>query len=377
MVLAAGVAFAAVTVGEPVTAATQTRASATERTKLKVETVATGLEFPWGLQFLPDGRMLVTERPGRLRIVAKDGKLSPAIAGVPRVVARNQGGLLDVALARDFATSGTLFLGYAEPRENNRNGTAVMRARLVLAADGTAKLEDQTVIFRQQPSSTGGFHFGCRIVVTADGSLFVTLGDRYGLKDEAQKPGNHIGKVVRINADGTPYAGNPKLSGWAPEVWSIGHRNIQGAALDANGTFWTTEHGAQGGDELNRPEAGKNYGWPVITYGVDYGGGRIGIGTAKEGMEQPVYYWDPSIAVSGFTFYDGTLFPGWTGNALSGALAGSHIARLVMRDGRVVGEERLLEDRGWRIRDVRVGPDGAVYALIDEARGRIVRITPG
>ena len=354
-----------------------TKAPATQATTLKVETVAKGLDFPWGLQFLPDGRMLVTERAGRLRVVTKDGKLSAPVAGVPAVVARQQGGLLDVALARDFATSGEIFISYAEPREGGRNGTALMRAKLELDAGGSGKLTGGTVIFRQKPDSTGGYHFGSRIVVNADGSLFLGLGDRYGLREEAQNPSNHIGKVIRIMPDGKPFSGNPKRDGWAPEVWSIGHRNIQGATLDANGVLWTTEHGAKGGDELNRTEAGKNYGWPVITYGVDYSGARIGIGTAKDGLEQPVYYWNPSIATSGLAYYSGTLFKDWTGSFLSGGLAGSHIARLAMKDGVVVGEEKLLADQGWRIRDVRQGPDGAVYVLTDDGNGLIVRLTPG
>ncbi len=363
-------------------ARTLTKAAALPATKLKVETLTSGLEYPWGLQFLPDGRMLVTERPGRLRIVTKDGRLSPPIAGVPQVVARQQGGLLDIALATDFATSGTIFLGYSEPREGGRNGTAVMRAKLELAADGSGKLTGGTVVFRQKPDSTGGYHFGCRIVVNADGSLFITLGDRYSLRDEAQNASNHIGKVVRITADGKPFPGNPKFNGggrdgWAPEVWSIGHRNVQGATLDGNGVLWTTEHGAKGGDELNRTEVGLNYGWPIITHGVDYSGAKIGIGTAKNGLEQPVYYWNPSIATSGLAYYSGSLFPSWTGNFLAGGLAGTHIARLVMKDGAVVGEEKLLLDQGWRIRDVRAGPDGAVYVLTDDDKGRLLRLTPG
>ncbi len=358
-------------------------------TKLQITTVAKGLDYPWGLQFLPDGRMLVTERPGRLRIVTNDGAISAPVAGVPTVLARNQGGLLDVALAADFASSGAIYLSYAEPREGGRNGTSVMRARLELdpiaigSPTGTGqqtsggKLTSATVIFRQKPDSTGGYHFGSRIVVNADGSLFLGLGDRYGLRDEAQNAGNHIGKVIRIMSDGKPFPGNPKREGWAPEVWSIGHRNIQGATLDSNGVLWTTEHGAKGGDELNRTEAGKNYGWPIITYGVDYSGAKIGIGTAKDGLEQPVYYWNPSIATSGLAYYTGTRFKNWTGSFLVGGLAGGHIARLAMKDGVVVAEEKLLLDQGWRIRDVRQAPDGAVYVLTDEANGTIVKLTPG
>jgi aldose sugar dehydrogenase len=342
----------------------------------KVEIVAQGLEHPWGLQFMPGGGMLVTERPGRLRIVTADGKVSAPVAGVPTVHARDQGGLLDVAIAPDFATSGTIYLSYSEPRALFSNGTSILRAKLVI--DGAkARLDDATVIFRQMPSISGGHHYGSRIVITPDGSLFVSLGERYSQRDQAQNPGNHMGKVVRINPDGTGHAGNPRLPGWAPEVWSIGHRNIQGAALHpTTGQLWTTEHGAMGGDEMNHPEAGKNYGWPVITYGRDYSGAKIGIGTAKEGMEQPVYYWDPSIATSGLTFYSGDLFPAWKGNAFAGGLAGAHVARLIFLDGKVAAEEKLLADRGWRIRDVREGPDGALWVLTDEPKGHIVRITP-
>lgn len=365
-------------VGGPVTANTITKAPAASVTPVKVDIVARRLEHPWGLQFLPDGRMIVTERPGRVRIVTSDGKLSQPVAGVPSVVARQQGGLLDIALATDFATSGVIYLGYSEPREGGRNGTSVMRAKLELAPDGSSgKLTDQTVIFRQQPSSTGGYHFGCRIVANADGSIFITLGDRYSLRDEAQNSANHLGKIVRIMGDGKPFAGNPKRDGWAPEVWSIGHRNLQGAALDESGALWTTEHGAMGGDELNRPEAGKNYGWPIITHGRDYDGSKIGIGSQKAGLEQPVYFWNPSIATSGLAVYTGSAFAGWKGNILTGGLAGAHVARLVMKDGAVVEEEKLLADKGWRIRDVRQGPDGAVYVLTDEPNGSIVRLTPG
>jgi aldose sugar dehydrogenase len=348
-----------------------------EKSAYSVEIIAKKLEHPWGLQFLPDGRMLVTERPGRLRIVSKEGTLSKPVQGVPAVVARDQGGLLDVALAPDFAQSGTLFLSYSEPRQRAQNGTAVYKARLVLDPEGNGRLEDGRVIFRQLPAIASNHHFGSRIVVNQDGSLFVSFGERYSQRDQAQNPANHLGKVVRIMADGSPCKDNPNKPGWDPAVWSIGHRNIQGAALDpATGRLWTTEHGAMGGDELNHPEPGKNYGWPVITYGRDYNGDKIGVGTMKEGMEQPVYYWDPSIATSGLAFYSADLFPSWKGNLLAGGLAGMHVARLVLQDGRVVAEEQLLADRGWRIRDVRVGPDGAVWVLTDEPNGFLVRLAP-
>lgn len=354
-----------------------TRAPAAPKSRYTVEVVTERLERPWGLQFLPDGRMLVTERPGRLRIVSNEGKAGDPVAGVPKVVARDQGGLMDIALARDFANSGVIFLSYSEPRDGMQNGTAVMRAKLVSEPGSSAgRLEDQTVIFRQQPSYRGGLHFGSRIVVNPDGSLFIALGERYFLRDEAQNPANTLGKIVRINADGTPFAGNPKLPGWAPEVWSIGHRNAQGADLDPQtGELWITEHGPMGGDELNKPEPGKNYGWPVITYGLDYSGAKIGIGSHKEGMEQPVYYWNPSIATSGLAFYTGSHKP-WQNNAFAGGLAGMQIARLVLENGRVVAEETMLTEKGWRIRDVRMGPDDALYALTDEPRGHILRIRP-
>ncbi|MCB1519748.1 MAG: PQQ-dependent sugar dehydrogenase [Hyphomicrobiaceae bacterium] len=355
----------------------QTDAPKASVTKLKVTEIATGLANPWGLQFLPDGRMLVTERPGRIRIVDAAGKLSPPVAGVPKVHARGQGGLLDIRLAPDFATTGTVFFSFSEPREGGKSATAVARARLMLA-DGTdgGKLEDLRIIFRQQPAQPTSHHYGSRIVPRADGTLFVTTGDR-GIGNLAQDTAATIGKVIRITADGGVPADNPKQPGWAPEVWSMGHRNIQGAAIDsASGRLWTVEHGARGGDELNRPEAGKNYGWPVISYGRNYNLSKIGVGTGKEGMEQPVYFWDPSIATSGLAIYDGGLFPDWKGNLLVGGLAGAQVSRLVVENGAIAAEEVLLEDRGDRIRDVRVGPDGAVYLLVDEGNGAILKLTP-
>ena len=356
--------------------AEQTNAPQAKKTAVKTEIVARGLANPWALQFLPDGRYLVTEKPGRLRIVSKDGKISEPISGVPAVADQGQGGLLDVRLAPDFAESGRIFFSFSEPREDGKNGTSVARAKLVLDGE-SGRLEDVSVIFRQEPAFKSSFHFGSRIVINADGSLFVTLGERNFLRAEAQNPANHIGKVIHITADGAPAADNPKLPGWDAKVWSIGHRNIQGAALDPQtGKLWTIEHGAKGGDELNHPEAGKNYGWPVISYGVDYSGAKLGEGRSKAGMEQPVYYWDPSIAVSGLTFYTGDLFPSWKGNLLVGSLKGAHVQRLVMKDGEVVAHEKLVADLDERIRDVRQGPDGAVYLLTDELKGALVRVTP-
>jgi glucose/arabinose dehydrogenase len=333
-----------------------------------------GLEHPWGLAFLPDGRMLVTERPGRLRIVSASGELSQPLAGLPRIAARGQGGLLDVLLDPGFAENRTLYLSFAENRGDNRNGTSVARARLNAAGTGLEGLE---VIFRQEPAHTGGNHFGSRLVLDRTGALFVTVGERYDLRNEAQNPANHLGKIIRIRPEGGVPDDNPKKPGWAPEVWSIGHRNVQGAALNpATGELWTAEHGARGGDEINIPRKGLNYGWPVITYGRDYSGAKIGIGTHKEGMEQPIYYWDPSIAPSGMAFYTGDKFPGWRGSVLVGALAGSLVARLELDGDKVVREERILTELGERIRDVRQGPDGLVYLLTDSPQGRILRLRP-
>jgi glucose/arabinose dehydrogenase len=360
----------------PATAVITDAPAPAKASKIKVEAFAEGLEHPWGMQFLPDGRLLVTERPGTMRTVSKDGKLSEPIAGVPEVAAHGQGGLLDVLLAPDFAETGTIYFSYAEPRDGGANGTAVARAKLVLEGD-SGRLEDLKVIFRQVPAADSDLHFGSRLVWAPDGTLFVTTGERNMLRKEAQNPSNHIGKVIRINPDGSVPADNPKLEGWAPEVWSIGHRNMQGAALrPETGQLYTVEHGARGGDELNHPEKGKNYGWPVITYGVDYSGAKIGEGTAKEGMEQAVYYWVPSIATSGLAFYTGDLFPDWKGNAFVGGLAGARLERLVFAGDDVVASEVLLEDEGKRIRDVRQGPDGALWLLTDDT-GEVLRITPG
>ena len=344
--------------------------------RIKVESIAKGLEHPWGLQFLPDGRMLVTERPGRLRIVGKDGKLSKPIAGVPEVAAIGQGGLLDVLLAPDFAKTGTIYFSYGEPRGWFENGTSVARAKLVTEGDG-GHLENLKVIFQQQPAAYSQYHFGSRLVWAHDGTLFVTTGERNKLRAEAQNPANDLGKIIRINPDGSAPADNPRLPGWAPEVWSIGHRNVQGAALCPDtGALYTVEHGAQGGDELNHPEKGKNYGWPIITYGIYYDGSKIGEGSEKPGMEPAVYYWKPSIATSGLAFYTGDLFPEWKGNAFVGELAGEHLERLVFDGDNVVVAEKLLADLGKRIRDVRQGPDGALWVLTDENDGEILRISP-
>jgi aldose sugar dehydrogenase len=357
-------------------AAQQPQRLKTDTGEVVVETVASGLNHPWGLAFLPDGRMLVTERPGRLRVVSTEGQLSQPLAGLPRIAARGQGGLLDVALDPSFSDNRLVYLSFAENRGNAGNGTSVARGRLNAASTG---LEAVEVIFRQEPSYSNGYHFGSRLVFDRGGALFVTLGDRFDLRDEAQNPGNHIGKVVRIRPDGTVPSDNPfvALEGKRPEIWSIGHRNGQAAALNPEtGELWTAEHGARGGDEINIVKKGANYGWPVISYGRHYTGGKIGEGTAKPGMEQPVHYWDPSIAPSGMTFYTGDKFPAWRGSALVGALAGQLLVRLEISGGRVAKEERLLGQLGARIRDVRQGPDGLVYLLTDADNGRLLRLRP-
>jgi aldose sugar dehydrogenase len=358
--------------------AEQTRAPArATKQALKVETYAKGLVHPWALAFLPDGRLLVTERPGRIRLVGGDGRLSPPLGNVPPVWAVGQGGLLDVAVAPDFASSKLVYFSFAEQRQSGGSATTVARAKLVLEGDG-GRLDDLKVIFRQQPAGLGGFHFGSRLVFAGDGNLFITLGER-GQRDKAQDLGTHYGKVVRLRPDGSVPPDNPFVgkAGVRPEVWSYGHRNVQAAALHPlTGRLWTIEHGARGGDELNIPLAGRNYGWPVITYGRDYSGAKIGEGTAKAGMEQPVYYWDPSIAPSGMAFYTGDRIAEWKGSLLVGALRGQALHRLVLDGDRVVGEEVLLRDLGERIRDVRAGPDGALWLLTDDPRGRVLRIVP-
>lgn len=343
----------------------------------RVEVVAKGLVNPWALAFLPDGRALVTERPGRLRIAnLRTGTLSGPITGLPALAARGQGGLLGLALSPQFATNHEVFLCFAEAREGG-TGTSVFRAKL--AANG-ASLESGSVIFRQMPVGNTTRHFGCRLVFDKGGNLFVTLGDRGNMSDEAQNLDNHIGKVIRIRPDGSappdnPFVGKP---GARPEIWSYGHRNVQGATLHPEtGALYTAEHGSRGGDEINRPEAGRNYGWPVITYGVDYSGAKIGIGTHKDGMEQPLFYWDPSIAPSGAAFYTGDKFPAWRGSLITGALAGSLITRLEIKGNQIISETRYLESYGKRIRDVVQGPDGYLYLLTDEPDGALLRLVPG
>ncbi len=354
--------------------ATQTFPSSTG--SIAVETVATGLQYPWALAFLPDGRMLVTERPGRMRIATADGKLSPAIAGLPKVFASGQGGLLDVAIDRRFAQNRTIYFCFAEPTGSGAR-TALARARL--EDEATPYLEDVKVIFRQDGPPSSGNHFGCRIVQMPDNNIFLTMGDHFTQRNEAQNLGNHIGKIVRVAPDGSVPKDNPFVGrrGAKPEIWSYGHRNSQGAAINpVSGKFWMHEHGPRGGDELNIPEAGKNYGWPVIGYGIDYNGARIHESTHKPGMEQPIRQWTPVIAPSGMAFYTGDLFPAWKNNLFIGGLASQALVRLELDGNKVVNEERLLQDMKQRIRDVRVGPDGALWLLTDSANGQLLRVTP-
>ena len=345
---------------------------ASQRDVFDVTTVAKGIERGWGFAFLPDNRVLVTERPGRMRIVGTDGSLSAPLQGLPRIAVVGQGGLLDVTLSPDFANDRLVYFSFAEPGDGGV-GTAVARGRLAASA-----LEDVQVIWRQQPKVDGGNHFGSRIVFRGDGTLFITMGDRYTHREKVQNLGTTIGKVVRINADGSIPHDNPFIgrNGVRTEIWSYGHRNVQAAALEpSSGELWTVEHGARGGDELNRPQPGRNYGWPVITYGVDYSGMKIGEGTSRSGMEQPVYYWDPVIAPSGATFYTGGVYPNWRGHLFVGSLRPGGLVRIELDGHRVRSETRYLPDVG-RVRDVVQGPDGLLYLAIDASNGRIIRVEP-
>jgi glucose/arabinose dehydrogenase len=342
-----------------------------------VTVVATGLEHPWAVEPLPGGDLLVTERPGRLRLVSATGQLGRPIAGLPRVDARGQGGLLDIALSPSFAADRMVYWSFAEPR---RGGNATSVARGVLSVDG-ARLEQVEVIFRALPVYDGDKHFGSRLAFGPDGMLYVTLGERSDapMRPQAQQLDSHMGKILRLNPDGSAPADNPFVgqSGALPEIWTLGHRNVQASAFDAEGRFWDVEHGTQGGDELNLIEKGKNYGWPVMAYGEEYAGTPIpGAVTAREGMEQPVYYWDPVIAPSGAQFYTGDAFPEWRGNLFIGSLKDMRLVRLTLAGNRVTGEEHLLTDRGQRVRDVRQGPDGALYLVTDQPNGELWKIAP-
>jgi glucose/arabinose dehydrogenase len=353
----------------------------TSNVAFDVRVVARGLEKPWAVEPMPDGSLLVTEKPGRLRIVSATGQVGEPIAGLPEVDPRGQGGLLDVALSPSFATDRTLFWSFTEPRQGG-NGTSVGRG--VLSADGR-RLDQVRVILHTRPTYANNMHYGSRLAFGPDGNLYVTMGERSDreTRPQAQALDSHLGKTLRITRDGAAPPDNPYVgqAGALPEIWSIGHRNIQAAAFDGQGTLWTIEHGTRGGDELNRVQPGKNYGWPIVGYGVEYRGGTINSAlgeavTQKAGTEQPVYYWDPVIAPSGAQVYTGSAFPAWRNSLFVGGLASMRLVRLVVENGRVTGEEHLLTDRQKRIRDVRQGPDGALYVVTDDTNGELWKIAP-
>ena len=357
--------------------------------EVRADIVASNLQNPWAVAFLPDGRFLVTERAGRLRLLAADGKAAISVSGLPEIEAGGQGGLLDLITDSDFARNRLLYFCYSEPAPTGRtNSTALTSARLSI--DGS-QLENLKVIFSQKPKVSSSAHFGCRIVEgrlpgaggMSDGKLFLTLGDRFSRKDDAQKLDNHHGKIVRINKDGSVPADNPFVSkaDARPEIWSYGHRNVQGATLAPDGTLWTHEHGPQGGDEINLPKPGLNYGWPEITYGENYGGGPVGQGlSSKAGMEQPLHYWVPSIAPAGMTFLTSERYgKAWQGNLFAGSLKFSYLNRIELASpfgGKVVREHKLLANAGERVRDVRQGPDGLLYVLTDSSNGKLIRLLP-
>ena len=355
----------------------QTRAcSATSNVAFDVTVLATGLQKPWSVEPLPGGDFLVTEKPGRLRIVSPSGAIGEPITGLPAVDARGQGGLLDVALSPTFTSDRTIFWSFSEPRDGG-NGTSIARGTL---APDRKSLSDVRVIFRVLPAYDGTMHYGSRIAFGPDGMLYATFGERSDRQTRpyAQRLDSHLGKIIRIRPDGSVPPDNPFVgqNGAQPEIWSVGHRNIQAAAFDSRGQLWEVEHGTRGGDELNRIEKGKNYGWAEVGYGVEYSGQPLPGPTARAGTEQPVYYWDPVIAPSGAQFYTGAAFPAWRGSLFVGALREQRLVRLTIADNRVTGEEHLLADRGHRIRDVRQGPDGALYVVTDDEKGELWKIAP-
>jgi aldose sugar dehydrogenase len=347
-------------------------------TAFKVDVLAKGLEKPWAVEPLPDGNLLVTEKPGRLRIISATGQVGEPITGLPKVDARGQGGLLDVALSPSFASDRTIFWSFSEPRQGG-NATSVGRG--VLSKDRKS-LDQVKVIFRAMPTYDGTMHFGSRLAFGPDGMLYMTLGERSDLeiRPQAQHMDSHMGKILRLTPDGAPAPGNPFMgqAGALPEIWTVGHRNVQAAAFDPEGKLWVVEMGPQGGDELNLIQKGKNYGWPLVTYGEEYSGQPVpNAVTAKAGFEQPVYYWDPVIAPSGAQFYTGSAFPEWKGNLFVGGMKDQRLVRLRIENGKVTGEEHLLTERGQRIRDVRQGPDGALYIVTDQTNGELWKISPG
>ena len=361
-------------------------AASAQAAEPKVSIVAQGLVNPWGLAFLPDGRMLVTERPGRMRIVTADGKLGPPLPGLPPVLSEGQGGLLDVAIDPRFASNRLVYWSYSEAAggDDSGNGTSVARARLD-GEPGAERLADVQLIFRQWPKVASKLHFGSRLAFGHDGRLFITLGDRFSRKDDAQLLDNHLGKIVRIEADGrlpadTPWAGKAGPSAAAkPEIWSYGHRNVQGAAIHPHtGELWISEHGPQGGDELNRVQPGRNHGWPLITYGRNYGSGtKIGEGSERADVVAPLLYWVPiSVAPAGMAFLTSDRYAGWKGNLFIATLRGQALLRIELDGDRVLRQERLLQNLNERLRHVVQGPDGLLYLLTDNADGRILRLLP-
>jgi glucose/arabinose dehydrogenase len=348
----------------------------------RTQTVAGGLQHPWAVAFLPGGRYLVSERPGRLRVVELDGRVQPALEGLPEIAAGGQGGLLDVVTDSDFARNRAIYFCYSEPGLGTRNSTALARARL---SDDLQRLESVKVIFSQQPKVSSSLHFGCRIVERRvngqpDGTLWLTLGERFSQRDDAQTLGNHHGKVVRVGKDGSVPPDNPLMAtaGALPEIWSYGHRNSQGATLGPDGRLWMHEHGPQGGDEINLPLPGRNYGWPKVSFGIHYDGSPVDDGaSAQSGLESPLHHWTPSIAPSGMAFLTSDRYgPAWKGNLFIGSLKFQYLDRIELQGGRVVAEHRLLEDVGQRIRDVRQGPDGLLYVLTDSPSGKLIRLLP-
>ena len=366
------VTCAAVLTAPPVAA--QTSASPA----VSLVAVAEGLKNPWAVAFLPQGQFLVTERTGQMRVVSPSGQVGAPLAGLPAIATGGQGGLLDVVTDAAFESNRRIFFCFSEPAAPGARGNSTALARATLSPDARS-LQDVKVIFSQQPKVESSLHFGCRIAQAADGNLFLTLGERYHRKDDAQKLDNHHGKVVRVTPDGAVPPGNPfpGRAGALPEIWSYGHRNPQGATLAPDGTLWMHEHGPQGGDEINLPQPGRNYGWPVITYGENYGGGKMGEGTARTGMEQPLHQWTPSIAPSGMAFLTSTRYgTAWQGSLFVGSLKFGTLHRLEVAGGKVQKEERLLQGNGERIRDVRQGPDGLLYLLTDSPQGRLLRLQP-
>lgn len=358
-----------------VLAEVKTQTFKTEKTTLKVETIANDLEHPWGMAMLPNGTILVTERGGVLKFINPENRKVQKVLGAPRVRANGQGGLLDIAADPDFENNKTVFITFSDASKRDVTGTAIASA--IFTESPRPRLSNVKIIYSMKKKTAGGRHFGSRIVFASDGTVFITTGDR-GDRPRAQDPFDAAGKVLRINKDGSIPKDNPFADGESalPQIWSLGHRNPQGATLDKDtGQLWTLSHGARGGDEINTPKAGKNYGWPIISYGVHYSGGKIGKGTSAKGLEQPIYYWDPSIAPSGLDFYSGDLIPEWKGNLFAGALKDQLLSRLEIKDGKVVHEEQILEGEYGRIRDVRSFADGALWLLTDDSEGMLLRLT--